>query len=628
VKRWLKRILVGALAFVLLAAGAFALAVYGWKYPAWRLAPDHGQPLLVTASDGTLLRAVPGVDGRRAAWTSLDAIPPLAIDAVIASEDDRFWAHGGVDPRGVARAAWLDVKGGRFGGSTIAMQLVRMVDDPGKPRTLWNKLREAVLAMRLERSMSRREILEQYLNRAFYANGAVGLEAAAELYFGKPAAALSPGEATLLAVIPRSPHRYDPIDHLGDALTRRDHVLGLLVAKGYLDPDEAERARVEPLAPALHAPPFQAAHFVDWVIASLPDDVRRTGGEIRTTLDAALQESLERRVAEHTDALAGRGVDQAGVVVLDSQTGEVRAMVGSAGFADEQVNLTIRRRHPGSALKPFVYALALEAGDTPATIALDANDAPGSAFHLIRPTQREHGPVRYREALAGSYNLAAVHVLEKVGVERLMDKLAEAGAAKLDGTPDEYGLQLALGSAKVRLADLAAAYGFLVRGGRTTRASGVASATLADGRTWQPARAEDRRIFSPEVSWLVMDMLSDAASRRPAFGMELPFDDLGYDVAAKTGTSRGFADTVAVAVTNEVTVAAWAGGANEGVIAMKAAAPLVREALLAEGRPLTLPARPASLVAEAVCTKTGARSDGVCPSMREWFVPGTESASR
>jgi penicillin-binding protein 1C len=219
-----------------------------------------------------------------------------------------------------------------------------------------------------------------------------------------------------------------------------------------------------------------------------------------------------------------------------------------------------------------------------------------------------------------------VHVLEKVGVERLMDKLEESGAARLGGAPSDYGLELALGSAKVRLADLAAAYGFLVRGGMVTRPSAIASVARADGQLWQPPPAPERRIFSVDTSWLVMDMLSDPGARRPAFGMELPFDDLGFDVAAKTGTSRGFADTIAIAATNEVTVAAWAGdfGAdgNQGLIAMKAAAPLVREALLLEGaeRPLTLPARPADLVARAVCTRTGAPADGVCSSVNEWFV--------
>jgi penicillin-binding protein 1C len=371
---------------------------------------------------------------------------------------------------------------------------------------------------------------------------------------------------------------------------------------------------------------------VDWVLADLPADIKARGGVVRTTLDLALEEELEHRLGEHVADLRSRDLHQAGVVVLDTATGAVRAMVGSAGFdaALGQVNIAARRRHPGSALKPFIYALAIEAGDTPASIAMDVADVP-SAYRVAKVTQPEHGPVRYREALAGSYNLAAVHVLEKVGVNRLLSKLREAGLPDLDGAPDDYGLRLALGSARVRLVDLAAAYGFLGRGGTVTRPSGVASVAFADGSTWKPARAGVARIFSAQTSYLVMDMLSDEAARHPVFGQDLPLEDLGFPVAAKTGTSRGFADTVAVAVTRELTVAAWAGNFDgqptQGLIAMRAAAPLARTALLlaARGRSLTLPDAPEGIVTAKVCALSGKRPTAACAHTKEErFVRGTE----
>ena len=620
----------------LAAALALGVAVVGWAYPVDALRPERGGPLVVTDVRGVVLRSVPSADGRpgREAWVPLDRIPPAAIAVVLGSEDARFFAHVGVDPVGLLRAMWLDARGMRagYGGSTLTMQLVRMVDSSGERRTVWNKVRESVLALRLERAMAKREILEQYVNRAYYGNGAYGLEAAAELYFAKPAAGLSVGEATLLAVLPRAPAACDPVRHLAEALARREHVLALLVEQGRMSAEAAARARAEPVAPTLHAPPFRAAHFVDWVLAGLPAEVRARGGVVRTTLDLALEDELEHRVEEHVAGLAGRDVRQAGVVVLDTASGAVRAMVGSAGFdaATGQVNIATRRRHPGSALKPFIYALAVEAGDSPASIAVDVADVP-SEYRVAKVTQPEHGPVRYREALAGSYNLAAVHVLEKVGVSRLLSKLREAGMGDLEGAADDYGLRMALGSARVRLVELAAAYGFLGRGGKVTRPVGVVEVEFADGSSWRPQRAEEVRLFSPQTSWLVMDMLSDEEARHPVFGQELPLEDLGFPVAAKTGTSRGFADTVAVAVTRELTVAAWAGNFDgqptQGVIAMRAAAPLARTAILlaARGRALTLPERPSGIVSATVCALSGKGVGAACPHTKvEQFVRGTE----
>jgi penicillin-binding protein 1C len=617
------------------AAIALAVAVLGWRYPVEELSVERGGPLIVVDRDGTVLREVPSADGRpgRAGWVSLDSLPPAAVAAIVASEDERFYQHHGVDPRGVVRALWLNVAGGRvaYGGSTITMQLVRMVHHAGAPRTLGHKIEEAVLALRLERELGKREILEQYLNRAYYANGAYGLDSAARTYFGKPAVSLSVGQATLLAVVPRGPNRYDPLRHLDEAVRRRDYVLGQLVQKGYLSAETAALAFEETVTPTLHPAPFRAPHFVDWVLVSLPADVRAHGGVVKTTLDLPLQERLEAVLAEHVEAHGKRGLGQAGMVVLDTKSGDVRAMVGSKEFfaAEGQVNITTWRRHPGSALKPFVYALALAEGDTPASIALDIGDVE-SEYKIARLTQPEHGPVRYREALAGSYNLAAIHVLERVGVEKLLTTLRTAGVA-LEGAPRDYGLRLALGSGRVRLLDLASAYGFLGRGGQTIPARGVVELARDDGAIWAPPLRREVRLFTPEVSWLVYDMLADDEARHAVFGQELPFElPGGVRVAAKTGTSRGFSDTVAVAVTRELTVAAWAGNFDgaptQGLIAMQSAAPLVRAGLLAAsgGRELTHPKKPETIVDADVCALSGLEPGASCPHRRrEHFAPGT-----
>lgn len=630
-----------------LGGAALAIAVYGWDYPVADLSPDRGGPLVLLDRNGLTIATVPTASRAPGpgGWVSLDQVPAVCLATFLVAEDDDFFQHGGVSWRGLGRAAWLDLSSRRlgYGGSTITMQLVRMLNSAGQPRTVANKIKEAVLAMRLERAVDKRTILEQYVNRAYFGNGAYGIDAAARTYFGKPAAGLSAGEATLLAVLPRAPSAYDPLRHLGAALRRRDHVLALLREHGALSAGQVARARAQRLHPNLHPPERHAPHFVDWVVAALPPAVRARGGVVQTTLDLPLEERMEQVVRDHVAAMKHKNVDQAGVVVLDTETGEILAMVGSADYDGPagQVNIVTRRRHPGSALKPFVYGLAIEDGDSPASIAYDIAGVPRSgSFSPTQPAhgrspsanphvgQPEHGPVRYREALAGSYNLAAVHTLEKVGIARLMTVLRRAGVGALPGRPQDYGLRLALGSTEVRLLDLAAGYGFLARGGRVRRPSGVRQVRAWGGAVWQPARARDVRIFSPQTAWLVMDMLSDPEARRPEFGQELPVD-LPFRVAVKTGTARGFSDTVAVGVTRELTVAAWAGTFDgtpmQGLVAMQSAAPLVREGLLigSGGRDLTLPPAPAGVVTAEVCPLSGLLPGPDCPHRKlEHFARG------
>jgi len=589
----------------------------------------RGGALTLVDRRGETIAEIPAGAPDRDHWIALAEIPSVAVSAVIESEDQGFWEHRGVDGRGLARAVWLDARGGslRYGGSTLTMQLARLIRGTTAERTVGNKLVETVLALRIERTLSKREILEQWFNRAYFGNGAHGIDAAARLYFGKPVGALSTGEVVLLAVLPRAPSAYDPLRHLDAARARRDRVLQLLVRRGVLARRDAELAQLVRLEVARHDPPGAAPHFVRWVLDQLPAAQRRAGGVVRTSLDLRLQRLLERRLRDHVAGLEGRNLEQAGMVVLDTATGEVLAMVGSTGWDGdaEQINITTRRRNPGSALKPFVYAAAIEAGDHPASIAMDVADA--STGYFVPGQGVEHGPVRYREALASSYNFAAIWVLERAGVPRVMSALRQAGVAELSGAPDDYGLRLALGAPKVRLVDLAAGYGFLVRGGLVRPASAIREQVGDDGVRWRPEPPRERRVFSPVTSWLVMDMLADPEARRPAFGTELPFD-LPFRVAAKTGTSRGFSDTVAVAATREVIVAAWAGNFDgtptQGVIAMQGAAPLVRDGLLAAagGRALTLPERPDGIDDVDVCAVSGLRAGPDCPHKHEHVAHG------
>jgi penicillin-binding protein 1C len=497
------------------------------------------------------------------------------------------------------------------------------------------KLSRAWTALALEQRLSKAEILEAYVNLAYYGAGAYGIEAAARTYFGKSVAALSDAESSLLAVLPRAPATYDPRRKLDRARKRRDRVLAMLTERGELDPvsDLAVRNSPITIAPPVAAPPGAAGHFVDYALATLPASARRSGGTLHTTLDLNLQTTLEQIVAEHVASLGDRGVDQAGVVVLDTDTGAIRAMVGSRAYGSSQINITTRRRQLGSLLKPFVYALAIEAGESPASVALDVGDT--SPDYRARDwVGREAGPLSYKEALAGSYNLAAIHVLERVGVPALHARLRKAGVAALDSAPARYGLMLALGSARVRLLDVASGYGFLVRGGSCRAAHAIDSLERGDGSSWRPVSASDRALFSESVSWQVMDMLSDAAARHRRFGLGLPLEAAGA-VAAKTGTASGLSDLSAILASREYTVAAWVGRFDgqptHGASGMWAAAPLASRALIAAlgGRLATLPPRPTELATASSDTRTSAtHSELPPPELEPWAERARALAGR
>jgi len=617
--------LVGVLLPVVALIHLAVIVVVAWRFDPDELVATH-EPLVIVDVRGDEIATLPAVGLDRTRWIPLGRVPTIAVSAVVESEDARFWDHGGVDGLGLARALWLDLRGGRYGGSTLTMQVARMLISNGEPRTVSNKAKEMLLALRMERAVDKHAILEQWFNRAYFGNGQVGFEAAARFYFGRPASALSEAEALTLAVIPRAPTGYDPLKHLDATLRRRDYVLAMLVERGALAGDQAATIRATRLAIARHDTVNHAPHFVAFAVDQLPPDVRAAGGRVHTTLDLQLQRVLQRRVAEQVAQLAHLHLQQAGVVVMDTESTGVRAMVGSTSWDSPggQINLTTRRRNPGSALKPFVYATAIEGGDSPATIAWDIRDVTGDYF---APNGVEHGPVRYREALASSYNFAAVDVLDKIGVPRLMTMLRAAGVAELPGAPDDYGLRLALGAAKVRLVDLTASYGFLVKQGKVGRPRAIDHVEVADGRRWTPPRALERRVFSPATAWMTMDMLSDPEARRPGFGMELPLD-LPFRVAAKTGTARGFSDTWAIAATGEILVGAWAGSVDgaptHGIVGMDAAAPLVRDAILAvaRGAKLTLPARPDGIEDIVVCETSGLLPSETCPRIHDYAHAG------
>jgi penicillin-binding protein 1C len=625
--RWPRRVALAVLGSWAACACAWWIAVRAAAFPPALLDRTPATSLWVRDAGGATLRQEASSAGLRERWVALDRISPYLVHATLASEDNDFHAHAGVDWTALGRAAWLNLRGGgiEFGGSTITMQLARLT--ASTERSWTGKLRQMVLAGRLERALSKREILEHYLNRVYYGNGAWGAEQAARIYFDKPADRLSIGEAAMLAVIPRGPTHYDPFRAWERVAERRGHILGLMEKHGHLSAEDRALAERIPVELARTRPAFRAPHFVELVKERLPEAFQR-GATVRTTLDGALQRHIEVALANHVRHLAGKGVDQAAIVVLRNADGAILALVGSRDYGERAFNGATARLRPGSTLKPFVYGAAFEAGDTAASIAEDVV-LPADVNQAYAKDVRSHGFARYREALAGSYNLSAVHTLQRVGVGPVVRKLRTAGLATLDRPDDEYDWELAIGDAETRLLDLTAAFTTFGRGGRPVAPRAIERAERPDGAAWSEPEIVRGRVFSEEIAYLVFDILADPDARKPMFGDRVPLS-LPFPVALKTGTTKAYTDLWAIGTTREYTVGVWAGNFDGSpthrVMSTEGATPLVRAAYTAiaarYGDP-TAPPRPDAIVAATVCPLSGKRPGPDCDhAKRELFLVG------
>jgi len=584
-------------------------------YPVEELAPERGSTRIFDAR-GRLLREDVG-GGARSEWVPLAQISPLVVSATIAAEDARFREHDGVAWRSVARAGGQLLANRRVvsGASTITMQVVRLVRPHS--RGLFAKAGEMVDALRLERALGKDAILEQYLNRSPFGANTIGVEAASRRYFGKPTLHLSLAEAALLAGLPQAPARLDPTRFDGPAKARQRIVLERMAAAGMITADEHRRALVEPLRFAPAPRPPKAMHFTDWVLATDPT------GRVDTTLDGDLQADVEAMVTEHVASHALSGMTDAAVVVLDNASCSVLAMVGSPDYRDPRggaVNAALARRQPGSTLKPFTYALAFERGDTPATVVADIETRYGSADgFLFAPqnyTQTFTGPVLMDQALGKSLNIPAMRVLEQLGPQALLDRLHVLGFASLDRSATHYGLGLTLGSGEVTLLELAQGYATLARTGVTCTATPFPSTNTGG-----------KRAFSPAVSWMISDILSDETIRAAAFGPNNALM-LGFPVAVKTGTSSNWRDSWSVGYTPRFTVAVWAGDYHgrsmDRLAGAAGAGPLFRRVmnrLVEHGPPVTQLPPPDDIVEVAVCAVSGKPAGPHCSHSRSVHVP-------
>ncbi|RMG84597.1 MAG: PBP1A family penicillin-binding protein, partial [Candidatus Dadabacteria bacterium] len=499
---------------------------------------------------------------------TLEDLPPHAVRAFLAIEDHRFFEHFGLNVGRILKALAVDVLERRVveGGSTITQQLAKVLFLTPE-RTVKRKLREALLALEIERRYTKQEILEFYLNQIYLGNGAYGVGAAARAYFGKPPSELTLADAALLAALPKAPARYDPFRNPENARARRNLVLRRMADLGWADPDEAARAAEEPL-PARPPPrPVRAPYFVERVRRRLVetlglDPVYQGGLRVYTTLDPALQEAAEAALSEGLRAVDARHPKrtppaQGAVVVLDLRTGAVRAHVGGRSWDESPFDRAVQaRRQPGSAFKFFVYLAALERGFTQADTLLDApGEFPGS--HPRKPWRpanydgRFEGEMTLRRALARSRNLPAVRLLDRIGRQPVEDLARRLGLAG----PFGQGLAEALGVGAASPLELARAYAAVGTGGLLPQPRWIQAVYGTDGRNLWPPPAPARRALDPVVAYCMTDMLRAVVQE----GTGRAARTLPFPVAGKTGTTDDQRDAWFVGFSSRLAAAVWVG---------------------------------------------------------------------
>ena len=615
----MKRTLIILAAALSVAAAAYLLC------PRPNLETARPRSRAVFDSQGRLLRLTLAADDRFRIPCPLEQIAPRLVQATLLYEDRDFYRHGGVDVPALFRAFWVTYiqRNRRVGASTIAMQVARMRWRL-QTGTLPGKLLQILRALQLTRHYDKNRILEAYLNRAPYGGNIEGIQAASLVYFNKTADRLSLPEALTLAVVPQNPVGRNPATATGFANLQaaRQHLLARWLE---IHPRDRSLKTFFDLPLAIRPAdrlPFEAPHFVNHLASGrMPEE----SSIIHTTLDLRNQRVTASLIRNYIARRSPEGITNAAALVLDAGSMAVTAMVGSADFFDAaiagQVNGTTARRSPGSALKPFVYALAMDRGLIhPASLMKDAPRRYGG-FTPENYDQRFLGPLAARDALILSRNLPAAHLQARLGEAAFHDFLLQAGIQGLRPA-DFYGLALSLGGVEVSMLELAALYASLANGGELRPAR-----LLADASETTPAK----RILSPEASFLVLDILED--NPPPKSHQKPPSAAAGNQVAWKTGTSHGFRDAWAVGVCNGMVVAVWVGNfngeGNRAFVGRSAAGPLLFDilaALVPQGNwTVTDNIRRSHLNLKRVqvCDVTGALPGRDCPHTKStWFIPG------
>ena len=581
-------------------------------------------------------------------YVPLEQVPESLREATVAVEDASFYRNPGFDVVAIGRALVQNLQAGEIvaGGSTITQQLARNLyfsREERSSRNPWRKVRETILAFRLTRHAGKDKILELYLNQVYYGNLAYGVEAAAETYFGKSARDLDLAEASLLAGLPQSPAAYDPLANLPAAKQRQRTVLSLMERRGYISNAEAKAASEEPLHFAEAIFPMDAPHFVVYVRnlldRQLGSEALEQGGlRVYTSLDLDIQHMAESIVQRHVADLTDHDVSNAALLALDPTTGQILAMVGSADYFDEDidgaVNMALAPRQPGSSIKPITYAAALSSGYTAATPIADVRTSfftrKGELYMPDNYDGQFHGLVSLRYALGSSLNVPAVRVMDEIGVDTVLRLAHDLGITTLDDI-GRYDLSLTLGGGEVRLLDLSATYAAFASGGAQREPAAILRVEDSSGHAlyeWeQPA---EEHVLSPQVAYLVTDILSDNRARMLTFGEYSPLR-LSRPAAVKTGTTSDFRDNWTIGYTPDLVAGVWVGNADNRpmhqVSGVTGAGPIWHDFIeeVLKDAPGQRFSRPEGLVETEVCEPTGLLPGPWClQPRRELFIAGSE----
>lgn len=628
----------GINAALLLGGTTFAL-VFGWQVAErTRLEAPAATPILYDRH-GTFLSQIGRTqEGDRIdyGYWPLTAVPDRVARATLALEDRRFDLHPGVDPVAILRASWNNLTGGhrRSGASTIAMQVARM--QRPAPRTLWNKSLEAATALGLTARYGREAILAHYLRLVPYGNGSHGIAHAARWYLDKPVGDLSWSEIALLSSLPQAPATMNPWRPSGRtrAIGRGDRILDALAAQGVIGPAELAVAH-EQLA-AIHLPDRPRRPEMLHAVLRLAQTIERDGVQglsasdprVLTSLDLGLETKLGDLMRGQLKEWRAAGAGQAALMVVDRKSREVLAALGSADYAGSQdgaIDFTRTLRSPGSTLKPFIYALALERGTLRADQMM--TDLPEGASGIGNADGRFLGPLLPRQALANSRNVPATNLLRSIGLETGFRFLRTLGLHDLDVPAEEFGLSMAIGSLPTSLDRLVRAYGALADDGM------IADPVWYAG---QPRR-EPVRVLSEDTARLITLFLADPMARLPSFP-RFGTTEYPFPVALKTGTSQGYRDAWLMAWSADYLIGVWVGRGDAGTMTQlsgaRSAAKLGQAVMLAlhGTRPGDLDdhgfAPPPGRVPVELCAFTGSQSASECgQTLQEWLPPAAVIAS-
>ncbi|QOZ34284.1 penicillin-binding protein 1C [Bradyrhizobium sp. CCBAU 53421] len=560
----------------LVAAGAFA----AWVVSLGPLPLAGAQQVSTTVVDrnGKLLRAYAMADGRwRLPVDARASVDPTYLKLLFAYEDKRFYEHHGIDPLALSRAGFQLLTSGHIvsGGSTITMQLARLIE-PRHQRSVYAKLRQMVRAVELERQLSKDQILDLYLALAPFGGNLEGVRAASIAYFGKEPKRLSLAEAALLVALPQSPERRRLDRYPEAAHAARDRVLDRMVEDGVVSKDDAAQARAAAVPKLRKQIPILAPHSSDQAIATVKDTP-----VIKLTLDATLQRNLE---ALARDRAIAQGPDvSVAIVVVDNETGDVLARVGSADYFDErragQVDMTRAVRSPGSTLKPFIYGLAFEDGFVHPDSLIEDRPIRFGTYAPENFDMTFQGTVPIRKALQLSLNVPAIALLDRVGASRLSSRLKQAGTNLVLPKDEAPGLAMGLGGVGVTLQDLAQLYSGLARLGATKPLREIMQDN--DSR-------DTMRLMDQAAAWQVGNVL---------LGTPPPENGVHNRIAFKTGTSYGYRDAWSVGFDGRITIGVWVGRPDgapvPGLVGRTAAAPILFDAFARTGKiPAALPKPP------------------------------------